>query len=212
MNDIYTIVIDKIKSFCKVMFVFFVVIAVLVLFKFCIELIFSDILSLTSMAVLFNFIVFAGIIYFVMRQAVHPKAILEQMQTAVENEIKDSEVAKEASEEKLTAVQKSARGVKKEINAILKKSEENAQLVGAKILENAEKTAIVVQENAEKAIENSQVLLKNDLIRRASLASVEVAKSHILNELNVNSELHDKLIDESIEALVIDKKEEVEEV
>ena len=66
---------------------------------------------------------------------------------------------------------------------------------------NAEKTAIIVRDNAGKVIENNEILLKNELIRRASLASIEVAKSQIINELNNNSSLHDKLIDESIEAI-----------
>ena len=43
--------------------------------------------------------------------------------------------------------------------------------------------------------------MKNDLIKRASLASVEVAKNQILGELEKNSELHDKLIEDSINAL-----------
>ena len=108
--------------------------------------------------------------------------------------------------------QKEARGIKKEINDILKKSEENAQLVGAKIIEDARKTALNVQDNADKTIESNLVLLKNDILKRASLASIEIAKTQIINELNNNTELHNKLIDESIEAIIIDKNEELEEV
>ena len=84
---------------------------------------------------------------------------------------------------------------------MFEKTENNAQLVGAKILEDAGRVANTVQANTEKAIENSQLILKNDLIRRASLASVEVAKAHIINELNNNQGLHDKLIEESVEAI-----------
>ena len=54
--------------------------------------------------------------------------------------------------------------------------------------------------------------MKNDLIKRATLASVEVAKSHIINELNNNQDLHNKLIDESIEAIIVNTETEVEEV
>ena len=167
----------------------------------CVIFFIKDVFPFVSRAVLANFFVFAIIIGFVFRQAVHPKAILEQAQTVVENEIKDSESAKEDSEARLDSIQKSSRGVKKEINAILKKSEENAKNVGEKILQDAEKTAIIVRDNAGKVIENNEILLKNELIRRASLASIEVAKSQIINELNNNSSLHDKLIDESIEAI-----------
>ena len=50
-------------------------------------------------------------------------------------------------------------------------------------------------------MENKRTVLRNDLIRRASSASIEVAKNHIINELNNNYDLHQRLIDESIEAI-----------
>ena len=50
-------------------------------------------------------------------------------------------------------------------------------------------------------IQDLSYKLKNDLLKKASLASVEIAKNHIINELSWNQCLHDKLIDESIEAI-----------
>ena len=50
-------------------------------------------------------------------------------------------------------------------------------------------------------MENKSALLKNDILKRASEASIEVARNHIVNELNNNYDLHQKLIDESLEAL-----------
>lgn len=195
------VVINILKKICKICVVILGIFAVLAVIYYGVDFAFHNFLSSTARAVFSNFIVFALIIGYVMRQIVHPKSMLEIAQTSIENEIKDSEIAKDESETRLDAIQKSARGVKKEINAILKKSEENAQLVGAKILQDAEKTAVLVKDNADKVVENNQILLKNELIKRASLASVEVAKLHIINELNNNSDLHNKLIDESIEAI-----------
>ena len=208
MEKIRSLAMKLIKLIWRFLSVIALITAIAATVYFGIDFIFKNLLPDISRAVLSNFIIFALIIYAVMRQAVHPQAILEQIQTKIENDIKDSEIAKEESETKLDAVQKSAKNVKKEINNILKKSEENAQLVGAKILKEAENTALIVQENAEKVIENNVVLLKNDLLKRVSLASVEVAKTHIINELNNNQELHDKFINESIEALVVEKEEE----
>ena len=91
--------------------------------------------------------------------------------------------------------------IEREIDSILSASEENAKLIGEKILQDGQKTALVVKENTEKALQNSYTLLKNDLLKKASLASVEVAKNHIIEELRKNTELHDKLIEESIEAI-----------
>ena len=212
MNNIFSKILNCTKSFSKLIFKVAVAIAIFAAIYYGIDFIFKNALSFNARAVMANFIVFAMIIGFVLKQAVHPKAILEQAQTVVENEIKDSETTKEESEERLTAIQKSSRNVKKEINNIIKKSEQNAQLVGTKIIEEAEKTANIVKDNTEKVIENNLVLLKNDLIKRASLASVEIAKNQILKELNDNNELHNKLIDESIEAIIVDSEEEVEEV
>ena len=59
----------------------------------------------------------------------------------------------------------------------------------------------MIKDNSKKLVENKSALLKNDILRRASEASIEVARNHIVNELNNNYDLHQKLIDESLEAL-----------
>ena len=101
----------------------------------------------------------------------------------------------------LKKVEKSLAHITDEIDEIFKKSDENAKLVGKKILAEAKSSAVVIGDNAEKTIENSQNTLKNDLVKRASLASIEVAKEHIIEELDKNTELHDKFINESLEEL-----------
>ena len=174
---------------------------VLAIIYYGIDFAFRVSLSSTARAVLSNFIVFATIIGLVLRQLVHPKALLEKEQTIIENQIKESEVVKEESEVRLSSIEASMANIEKEIDAILVSSEENAKLVGEKIVQDGSKTALTIKENTEKALENSKTILKNDLLKRTSLASVEIAKLHIINELNNNQELHNKLIEESIEAL-----------
>lgn len=168
-----------------------------------IDFVFKNFISFSARAVLSNFIVFALIIGFVMKQVVHPKAMLEKEQTVIENQIKDSENLKEESEARLSTIEDSMANIEKEINSILAASEENSVLVGEKIIQDGQKTALVVKENAQKALQNSYTLLKNDLLKKVSLASVEVAKNHIIDELNKNADLHNKLIDESIEAIEV---------
>ena len=189
------------KNICKGILILAIVGLILATIYYGIDFIFKDSLSSTASAVLSNFIVFALIIGFVLKQVVHPKAMLEQEQTVIENQIKDSETTKTESEIRLATIEDSMAKVEKEIDSIISASEENAKLVGEKIVKDGEKTALIIKENTEKAIENSRTILKNDLLKRASLASVEIAKTHIINELSWNQGLHDKLIDESIEAL-----------
>lgn len=149
---------------------------------------------------LFNFVIFASIIVLLIKQIkVNDK--LEEAKTAVEESIEESKNIKAESESRLNTVQESFSRIEEEIEAILKKSEENSERVGKKILADAEKSALVIHENTAKALENSRLLLRNELIRRASLASVAVAKEQILIELDRNPDLHDKLIDESIDSI-----------
>lgn len=193
--------INILKKAGKGLLVLLAVLFVLATIYYGIDFVFKNFLSFSARAVLSNFIVFALIIGLVMKQVVHPQAMLEVEQTVIENQIKDSETVKEESEVRLNTIEDSMANIEKEIEAILSSSEENATLVGEKIIQDGQKTALVVKENAQKALQNSYSLLKNDLLRRASLASVEVAKNHIIDELSRNTELHNKLIDESIEAI-----------
>ena len=144
---------------------------------------FDEIISYIARTNLFNFIIFARIIiYLAVKMDVKGK--LEASKTNVKNAIDESLNVKVESQTRLSSIKESMAHIEEEIEAILAKSEENAKLVGEKIVQDAQKNVLVIRDNAEKAIENSHNILKNDLIKRATFASVEVAKFHILNELN----------------------------
>ncbi len=149
---------------------------------------------------LFNFIIFAGIItYLVIKLNV--KEGLEKGKEAVSEHIEDSDAAKKESEENLQSIKDKIENLESEIDQIVKESENNAKIVGEKIISDANKTAENIKNNSLKIIDNKTALLRNDIMKRASLASVEVAKNHIINELNSNADLHNKFIEESIEAI-----------
>jgi len=149
---------------------------------------------------LFNFIIFISIIAFLVKK-VDVSSLLEKKQVEVKNNIIESESAKVDSEEKLKIIKTFLINIQNTINSILLKSQENANLVGEKYLKDSEKTKSIIQENADKTKENNKLILKNELLKKIFLISVEVAKDYIKNELNKNSELHDKLIDESIDSI-----------
>ena len=159
--------------------------------------IFLDYIARTN---LFNFVIFFSIIIFLVKK-VNVAKQLEDSQASVKVSIEESEATKAQSEERLSSIEESIAHIEEDIDAIIQKSEENAKLVGEKILQDAQNTALAIQDNAEKAIENSKTILKNELLKKESLASVEIAKTNIINELSWNQGLHDRLIDESIDAL-----------
>ena len=149
---------------------------------------------------LFNFVIFLAVFIIIFKKA-DLSSKLESAKKAIENHIEDSKLKKSESESHLRGIEEKVSHVEEEIDGIIKKSEQNAKLVGEKIIEDANHTVESIKENSKKLVENKSALLKNDILRRASEASIEVARNHIVNELNNNYDLHQKLIDESLEAL-----------
>ena len=165
---------------------------------------FDTVLDFIARTNLFNFIIFASIIAYLYIK-LNVADGLDKASEKVTEKIDDSKTVKTESEEHLKAIEEKVAFLKDEIDLIIMQSENNAKLVGDKILEDANKTAENIHNNSLKVIENKTAVIKNDIMRKASLASVEVAKEHIIKELSENAELHNKLIEESIQA--IDKVE-----
>jgi len=161
---------------------------------------FETVLDYIARTNLFNFIIFAGIIIYLCIK-LDVLGNLNKGAETVSEKIEDSKTARTESESKLSSVEEKVAHLQEEVEQIIAQSEDNARIVGGQIITEAEKSAENIKTNALKLVENRTAVLKNDIMRRASLASVEVAKDHIINELKNNGELHNKLIDESIEAI-----------
>lgn len=158
------------------------------------------ILDYISRTNLFNFIIFFSIIVFICRK-INLGTKLDDAKNVITQRVEDSKTEKENSEKNLKNIEDTVAHLSEEIDEIIEKSKTNAKLVGEKILEDANSLANGIRENSKKLVENKTALLKNDLLRKASEASIEVAKNHIINELNNNYELHNRLIDESVDAI-----------
>jgi F0F1-type ATP synthase membrane subunit b/b' len=161
---------------------------------------FETVIDYIARTNLFNFIIFAGIIAFLFIK-LDVSGVLRKGAENTAEEITNSETAKSESEESLHSVEEKVANLADEVGKIIKQSEDNANNIGEQIITDANKSAVRIQENTAKIIENKTVLLRNDIMKRASLASVEVAKNHIIKELDNNYDLHNRLIDESIEAI-----------
>lgn len=160
----------------------------------------GSVLDYISRTNLFNFVIFLSILIFLFKK-IDVVGMLENMKNAVIENIEASKTSKSESETHLKEIEEKVSHIEEEIDGIIKKSEQNAKLVGEKIIEDANHTVESIKDNSKKLVENKSALLKNDILKRASEASIEVARNHIVNELNNNYDLHQKLIDESLEAL-----------
>lgn len=160
----------------------------------------ETVLDYISRTNLFNFIIFVSIIVFIfIKLDIMNK--LNDGKNAVAEQVEESKTAKTDSETNLLSIKDKVSNLETEIEKIIQSSADNAKLVGEKIIEDANKTVENIKENSEKIVENQTELIKNDILRRTSNASVEIAKKHIIEELNKNNDLHNKFIDESVEAI-----------
>ena len=160
----------------------------------------GSVLDYISRTNLFNFVIFLSILIFLFKK-IDVVGMLDNMKNVVIENIESSKTSKSDSEINLKEIEEKVSHIEEEIDGIIKKSEQNAKLVGEKIIQDANHTVESIKDNSKKLVENKSALLKNDILRRASEASIEVARNHIVNELNNNYDLHQKLIDESLEAL-----------
>ena len=160
----------------------------------------GSVLDYISRTNLFNFVIFLSILIFLFKK-IDVVGMLDNMKNVVIENIESSKTSKSDSEIHLKEIEEKVSHIEEEIDGIIKKSEQNAKLVGEKIIQDANNTVESIKENSKKLVENKSALLKNDILRRASEASIEVARNHIVNELNNNYDLHQKLSDESLEAL-----------
>lgn len=128
------------------------------------------------------------------------ESIEASRQKIVEN-IKASEEEKRRCEEEYKKETETASHIDEEIYSALDLAEKSAQALGKKMLEDANKITRSIITSTQKRIDAQTNLLQADLLKRTALASVEVAKERIQQELEQKPELHDKFIYESVEAL-----------
>ncbi len=115
--------------------------------------------------------------------------------------IKASEDEKKRCEEEYKQETETASHIDDDIYNALELAEKSAQALGKKMLEDANKITRSIITSTQKRIDAQTNLLQADLLKKTALASVEVAKERIQQELEQKPELHDKFIYESLDAL-----------
>ena len=83
------------------------------------DIIFKNFMPQMSVWVLANFVLFAGILYFVIFKMVKAPEKITKMQEDIAETIETSETAKTESEEKLSAIEKSIENLSGEIDLLL---------------------------------------------------------------------------------------------
>ena len=147
-----------------------------------------------------NFVVFVLILAYLCKK-IDVNKIIENLQAKIQQMVEASKEAKEVAIKDLAKAEDSVKNVATEVETILSDAKATASKMSEKIAEDAKLQAESIKKNAKKIIDAEEKIIYNLLMKKASKASLEGAKSHIKDTLRNNEALQDKYINESIDKL-----------
>ena len=148
----------------------------------------------------FNFIIFV-LVFAIIFKFARVGSLIEQMQDKVKQYVDDSNVAKENSIVDLKKAQDAVNLAGSEIKVIIDDAHLQALRLERKILADAHVQSENIILNADKVNESNGKNIISELSVATALASVELAKKHILSTLEKKPQYHAKFIEDSINEL-----------
>ena len=148
----------------------------------------------------FNFIIFV-LVFAIIFKVARVGSLIEQMQDKVKQYVDDSNVAKENSIVDLKKAQDAVNLAGSEIKVIIDDAHLQALRLERKILADAHVQSENIILNADKVNESNGKNIISELSVATALASVELAKKHILSTLEKKPQYHAKFIEDSINEL-----------
>ena len=127
---------------------------------------------------LFNFIVMILLLAWMVKKFDLGSKI-EAGRKKIEQNISESEKAKEESLTKLYKAQEDATKVDEEMFKIFKAAEENAKVMGEKLIAEANSQKDVIKENSKKTIDANIKSVKNDILKETAEEAMKLAEEHI---------------------------------
>ena len=138
----------------------------------------------------FNFLIMVIIMIAVLK-GIHIGQLLENAKTKIKEKIDLSSKTKEDSVSKLAKAHAAISNIEDEIEEIFSKNDENIENIKSKIEDETSKKLITLEEDK----------IFSNLSKQTALASIELAKNHIIKTLEEKPEYHDNFISESINEL-----------
>lgn len=148
----------------------------------------------------FNFLIFIGLFALLFKK-INFGAMMDSLQAKVMVLIEDAKRAKDDSINELKKTQEVSSKVPMEVKNILDNAEVTADRLGKRILEDAEKQVNSIYKNTDGVVESEGQKIISTLSKKTALASLELAKAHIVKALQVKPQYHAKFIEDSINEL-----------
>lgn len=126
---------------------------------------------------------------------------LEALKKEITNKIEQAQQQKEDAAKILSNARSDVEHLEEEVAQRLEQAKNNAQTITAEILKNAGEKAKKIEDGISRRIDAEEKAVSALLSKQTAIAAVELAKDFIIKNLDNNTELHKKFINESIEEL-----------
>lgn len=147
-----------------------------------------------------NFIIMIYILYAIIKKVNLGKSFDTSI-SGIEAGIKKSDNEKAKSKKVLKEAKKLIDGLPQDIETLEQNSADKIKVFKEKIEENTQKTIFDIEKNVDRAISMEEKKISNLMTEKTSGYSLEVAKQHILNQLEANPDLHNQFILNSLDEL-----------
>jgi len=147
-----------------------------------------------------NFILMAAILVWIFVKfnmgEILPKAI-----ETVKDKIQKSDAEKSRAQKILDEAKALIDRLPQDVETLEKNSAQKIEVFKEDLENNAQKTIEGLQQSIDRALAIEEKKISNVLTDKTSIASVELAKQHIINVLNSNPDLHNQFIQNSLDEL-----------
>lgn len=147
-----------------------------------------------------NFIIMLWILYAIIKK-INLGKTLEQSIENVNSNIQKSDKDKHESQITLNKAKELIDKLPEDIKTLEQTSQQKVEIFTTKITENTQKTIFNLEKNIDRAISIEEKKISNLMSEKTSKASIELAKQHILKQLEENPELHNQFIMNSLDEL-----------
>lgn len=148
----------------------------------------------------FNFVLMIALFALIIKKCKLSQKLDDAIVKIKETIEKSQEVLKESEEELDESIDKT-KNVADEIKEIEQKGEQNLKNIEEKLNKDSENQINSIKLNADKIIDSKEKEIVSELSKKTILASIEVARKHIINLLQKHPEYHQSFINESIKEL-----------
>ncbi len=147
-----------------------------------------------------NFTVLIALIAFIVNK-IRVADIIEAKRKSVETTVTTAEEQNSFSKVNLKKAEKEVENLPQTLLEIEVQAKDNLSKLEEKIVSEAKNVISNIEKNIEKVIESEASKINRSLTSGVSSASIKLAESNILKQLNANPELHNRFIGQAIDEL-----------